>query len=284
MNVGAIGYNQTHEADFVMDRPDGSGCELFLHIRTPAVFELNGVKYKVRKGSIVLISPDTSFRYFGDGVNYCDDWIYYDITTEEKNRLIRDGVIFDRPIYLRSTDELGSIIHKITYEHYSADIYSKEMAKRYFEILFVKLIRLIKAGGDCPPGILSEKSTALSYLRSRIYADPCAFGSIEYMANYVNMSVSGLQHSYKKLFGVNISNDVIASRIERAKTLLSSTNLTIDKIADSSGYGCTYSFLRQFKERCGCTPTQYRKKALPDDELWGKIISESSESSESEED
>ena len=52
--------------------------------------------------------------------------------------------------------------------------------------------------------------------------------------------------------------DVINGRIENAKRLLSSTNLTVKEIAVKCGYGNEYNFMRQFKSRCGQTPTQYR--------------------------
>ena len=57
MKLGTIGYNYSHDADFVMDRPNGPGCWLMLIIKTPALFELNGISYSVRANSFVIISP-----------------------------------------------------------------------------------------------------------------------------------------------------------------------------------------------------------------------------------
>ncbi|MCR4741792.1 MAG: AraC family transcriptional regulator [Treponema sp.] len=52
--------------------------------------------------------------------------------------------------------------------------------------------------------------------------------------------------------------DVIAGRIEKAKKLLKTSNLTINEIASKCGYKTEYHFMRQFKEQTACTPTQYR--------------------------
>ena len=74
------------------------------------------------------------------------------------------------------------------------------------------------------------------------------------------MSRSGFQHLYKKMFGVSVTGDVISGRLERAKRLLSSTDLTVSEIASRCGYSNEFNFMRQFKDRVGRTPTQYRRQ------------------------
>lgn len=80
------------------------------------------------------------------------------------------------------------------------------------------------------------------------------------MAASVNMSCSGFQYLYKKIFGVSVINYVISGRVEPAKRLLSSTDLTVAEIALKCGYSTEYNFMRQFKSKTGKTPTEYRKQ------------------------
>ena len=70
---------------------------------------------------------------------------------------------------------------------------------------------------------------------------------------------SGFQHLYKRLFGVSVMSDVIKGRLDRAKRLLSSTNLTVREIGERCGYSNEFNFMRQFKDYVGKTPTEYRK-------------------------
>ena len=70
--------------------------------------------------------------------------------------------------------------------------------------------------------------------------------------------LAGFQHLYKKLFGTTVIKDIIEGRTKRAKRLLSSTRLTIKEISTRCGYTNEYSFMRQFKEQVGKTPTEYR--------------------------
>lgn len=267
MKVGSIGYNFPHTAEFVMDCPGGPGCWLFLHVRTPALFELGGKNYKVAKESAVLISPWTQCRYYGDGGIYVDDWIYFGMTSEDQQRLLDMGIVFDEPVKVEASLDMASTVHKLTFEHFSDDVYHDEMEGMYFDILFIKLARAFRSEQKAVQKLPAEKDSAMASIRQAIYRDPITFSSVKYIAERAQMSCSGLQHLYKRLFGVTVSSDIINSRLLRAKSLLSATSLTVDKVAESCGYSCTYSFLRQFKEKLGCTPTEFRKRSLPDDEL-----------------
>ncbi len=259
MKIGVIGYNYTHDAQFVMDCPNGPGCYLFLLVKTPSLFELNGEKYKVKPGSVIIISPTTQCRYCANGETYTDDWFYFEMSLQEKKSMVEKGIILDQPHYLKNVDELTRIIHIMSYEHYSAEMFHSEIEHKYADILIMKIIQMIKSGEYPSLKTVREKNSKLTYLRTRIYNMPESFQSIEEMADFMGISRSGLQHLYKKMFGVNIMSDVINSRIHNAKRLLISTDMTVSEIAERCGYGCEYSFLRQFKKECGCTPTEYRR-------------------------
>lgn len=271
MTVGSIGFNHSHDADFVMECPQGPGCWLFLHIRTPAKFTVDGIDYKVKKESAIIIAPTTPCTYSGDGGRYADDWIYFGMTDEDRARLENAGIVFNKPLYLGNTHDLAHTIHRITFEHYSSEVFHQEIEEKYFDILFIKLARAFVAESTTGEISSNEKGAIMAELRSAIYRDPITFSNVKFIAEHMNMSCSGLQHLYKRLFGVNVSSDIIASRILRAKELLVSTNLTLDRIAEGAGYSCTYSFLRQFKDKCGCTPTEFRRTAMTDYRLLREL-------------
>ena len=82
--------------------------------------------------------------------------------------------------------------------------------------------------------------------------------SIDRLAAEVGMSRSGFQHSYKKMFGVSPIFDIITSRLDKAKRLLSGTSMSVEEVSLSCGYRSSYSFMRQFRNKTGKTPTEYR--------------------------
>ena len=78
MKIGSIGYNYSHSDNFVMDRPGGNGCRLFLLIKEPSIFIIDGTEHKVKENSFVMFSPAVPCRYYGQGSVYTGDWIYFD--------------------------------------------------------------------------------------------------------------------------------------------------------------------------------------------------------------
>ena len=245
MKIGVIGHNYTHGADFVMDYPKGPGCYLFLLVKSPARFLLNGKKLRLEKNTILFFTPHTACRYAAENGTYTDDWFYCNMTPEEELALRNEGMPFDTPMQTQNAAELSELIR---IEH------------QYANILFMKIRREYTAGDHHSTLQLRDNNQQLTYLRMRIYQTPEQFGTVDSMLNFVSMSRSGLQHLYKKTFGVTVMTDVTCAKMQRAKELLSSTRLTVGEIAEQCGYGCTYSFLRQFKKNCGSTPSDFRKQ------------------------
>lgn len=79
------------------------------------------------------------------------------------------------------------------------------------------------------------------------------------MANEVMLSPAYFQILYKQAFGVTCMTDVIHTKIQTAKKLLTSTDMLVSEIADELGYNQVYHFIRQFKKITGITPGAFRK-------------------------
>lgn len=260
MDIGAVGYNYEHREKFVMDRPEGTGCFLLLIIKQPSVFEINGAAQNVAANSFVLFSPETPYRYYAAGDVYTDDWLYMNLDAAERERLAQLGIPCDTVLPLVNAEELSQLVRTIAYEFYSTDRYNAEILRHYAEILLLKLSRDIAMLSLARSKSGSDRYNTIFYLRNKIYAAPDEIPDVNGLAQLAGMSRSGFQHMYKRLFGVSVISDIIESRLNRAKRLLRSTDLGISDIALKCGYSNEYSFMRQFKERLGVTPTQYRSR------------------------
>lgn len=260
MKLGTIGYNYSHDADFVMDRPNGPGCWLMLIIKTPALFELNGKSYNVRANSFVMITPETPCKYRAAEETYTDDWIYFSADEADRRRFEELNIPLNEPVFLGDVETISHIVHILAFEHYGAEPFHSEIESHYGEILLYTVSRVIRSGMHISSKMFIEKNHRMTQLRTIIHTEPDRVMSIDEMAESVNMSRSGFQHLYKKMFGVSVINDLISARVERAKRLLSSTDLTVAEIAVKCGYSSEYNFMRRFKDRTGKTPTEYRKQ------------------------
>jgi len=77
--------------------------------------------------------------------------------------------------------------------------------------------------------------------------------------------VSGLpgrtfKRRFQKAAGMTPLEYVHALRLERAKTLLETTELKLEQIAEKVGYEDTGFFSRLFRRAVGLTPVQYRRR------------------------
>lgn len=259
MKIGAIGYNYEHDDTFYMDRPNGNGCYLMLLIKTHSLFEVNGIKFDVKPNSFIIFTPETPCKYCAAEKIYTDDWMFFELTEEDIDRIKSLKIPFNEIVYLGNIDELSQIVHVMAYEHYSSEFYHDEIENGYVEILLMKLGRLIQSRTYTAPRSIAERNGKFTQLRTRIFTMPNTITNVEDMAAEMGMSRSGFQHLYKKMFGVSVMTDVINGRLERSKRLLCATNLTVKEIAESCGYKCEYNFMRQFKSKYGKTPSEYRK-------------------------
>ena len=80
------------------------------------------------------------------------------------------------------------------------------------------------------------------------------------IASVLFISNSYFCRKFKKAFGDTFSNYLNLFRLEKAKTLLLHTNKQISQIASDCGFLSSSYFGKTFKEFCGVTPLNYRKK------------------------
>ena len=260
IKIGSIGYNCSHPEGFSVDWKDGPGAFILLLVKTPAEFVLDKTKHDVKAGSVVVISPKTPTFYRPTGCEYIDDWFYFDTDNGEKT-LADFGIPVDQPAFIGAADILSTMIFDMTVEFYSSELYHEEIVDLLTEVFFKRLGRILTKKLTYKPGLPEEKRTELANLRMRIYNDPSALPTVTGIAEEMNISISGLEHLYKKAFGTSIISDIVNSRVSMAKKLLMSSKMQVSEVAERCGYNSCYSFMRQFKLRTGVTPTAFRKFA-----------------------
>ncbi|MCR2807742.1 response regulator [Paenibacillus soyae] len=112
-----------------------------------------------------------------------------------------------------------------------------------------------------------NKETRLSPLVRRTkeligerYAEPSL--SLEGIANELNVSPVYLSRLFKQEAGASFISLLTQTRLKEAIRLLSETDLTMNEIAEKTGYESQHYFSTSFKKATGLPPNQYRKQQL----------------------
>ena len=121
----------------------------------------------------------------------------------------------------------------------------------------VQLIILKKTGTAAVSGSYTRESkvnNAVEYIQSsydqQIRADQAAA--------LCNLSTSRFLHVFKAETGLSFSGFILDFRLQRAKELLSHTNMPIEQVAWQAGFASRTYFARMFRRMAGISPREYR--------------------------
>jgi AraC family transcriptional regulator len=95
---------------------------------------------------------------------------------------------------------------------------------------------------------------AIDYIHTNLDRDL----SLAELASDVNISPTYFASLFKQATGISPYQYVIRQRVERAKVMLTKTNLTIADIALQVGFSSQSHLTQQFKRVTGLTPKQVR--------------------------
>lgn len=102
---------------------------------------------------------------------------------------------------------------------------------------------------------ISYLNIAFNYITDNYNVD----FSVEDVAKAANVSQNYLNLLFKKKFGVTVSKFVNNFRIEKARMLLTDTDLNIDEVRKQVGFNNKMNFNRNFYAVTGMSPREYRK-------------------------
>ena len=252
-----VGYNHRHDADFFVDRPNGSGDNLLLILRTEAIFTLNGEDVTLPANTFFLYPKDMPQHYrAAPQKTFANDWIHFLFEHDEPEWFRTKDIPAATPIPLRHIEFFSFCIKSIADENGTDHLHKSDSIGHYFWLMCNKVSEQIHEDAQLARSTHYEQ---LLVIRNKIYSMPYLNWSVDGASHEMNMSRSAFQHHYKEQFGVTFIQDLIASRTARAKMLLTTTNMTIQDIAEQCGYRNYEHFARQFRTCCGMPPGEYRK-------------------------
>lgn len=251
--------------------------------KTPFYISLAGVTYPSPTYHITRTKADTFvIEYVTDGagyvfadgkMNYIGKDTVYLLVSGEKHDYYADSENPFNKIFLNVSGEFCKQIilaYGLSGKHFFdgnglkptferiVDVIRSEMPDSEMQAvlqgIFVEIISKLSIAAQ--ENKHSEEARKLkNYLDSNI----SRLVSVKELAKTIFRSQDYCQKLFSREFGITPYAYQLERKMQTAKSLLTSTNLSIGEIAERLGYTDIHYFSNLFQKKCGCRPTEYRK-------------------------
>ncbi len=258
---GYTPISRSGRLDYYINRPDGmKGYIINLTLRGAGRVKAGEGFITCREGELLLFPPGVPHHYgrseqhdFWDHVwiyfiprPYWVDWLHWDHTTQQIGRTLCPDVATLEGIKNAFSDVI----------HHNSDTapLSEALAMNALEHLILRCFQLQPQSNH---HAVDPRINALcEYLNNNIAEDI----TIDALAKMVFLSPSRLAHLFRHEMGETILSWREKQRVNRARGLMQSTELSITNIAQAVGYGDAMYFSRIFRRHNGIPPREYKKR------------------------
>ena len=234
---------------------------------------VDGVKYNMSKGSVILIpsgtkycilSPECSVTYVAVNFDYTFEHSdkqtpippagvsLYDPLMQLEHISFNDMIGFDNIVYIEDLFNLSGTFLKLYYEYTHRMIYSNYITSNLLgEILFqcarMTYTKDFKTGSETINQIIDyinenyNKKITNKIIGNRFNLHP----------NYISSLVKGFT-------GMPLHQYVMYVRVSISVEMLSTQNYSISEIAEKCGFSNIYHFSKVFKKIIGVSPSKYK--------------------------
>lgn len=256
-------------------------ARLYLVTDGSAVVSHNNQTFELKKGHLYLIPPFTFSRYACDDnmeqyfVHFLEETgnglsifnikkIAFEIEANALDELLFERLLNINPQRGLIQDDPKAYDTRTTMLKF-AELNNNMQAPYFIEtqgILQILLSRFIKneasvLDNNSPPD--HKISTIVAYIHEHL-AEPL---TVNDLAKQVHLNVDYFSRLFQNQIGVRPVTYIMTKRIERAQLLLSTTDYSLQNIADMTGLPNISYFSRVFTRLTNKTPAAYRK------ENWG---------------
>lgn len=223
-------------------------------------YTVNNVTYKLKKNQGFLICPDVITYYEADEYNpWTYMWVGFNGVKAE-TYLNYANLNEENPIFEYSKDDgLKDNISEML--KLKETDYSNEL--KLEGLLYFFMSKLVETRKD----VCHEKackSTELYLEKSIEFIENNYSNNIKIndLASYIGINRSYLTHIFKKNINMSPQEFLVNYKIDKACSLLESTDLPIKVVANSIGYSDPLTFSKIFKKIKGESPKNYKDKRL----------------------
>lgn len=243
---------------------DHSAVEVVLTIEGTVTYTVDDTVYQVRKGEVLIIPPDMSHSLsMEEGSSR-----YLFLFEPDAIMTMRDiksiAMYFNKPFHLRDGSEAHVRIRELLLR--ARDAYEKR-EMMWNTVCYSCILRIYATlGQQYLSGIRPRTDDGMRNMDSEVITAVMTYINNHYreelfledVARFAGFSRYYFSRSFKRQTGYSFKDYLCQKRLQVAMDLLIRTNRSMRDVAIESGFGSVATFNRVFREKKGCTPTQYR--------------------------
>lgn len=248
--VSGIGIS---EPEYHIVRENGLASHQFLFVREGSgTFGIDGKSFPLNTGSILYAAKGVPHEYYPNGEVFTTNWVVF--RGEHLSELMKTLGFGEYGIAENSANEtVRSLFNILLSAAKEPDCDPEKCSRLLYEyILEMRRIFCTKHGSD--PSADSVTEAAVRYINEHFYED-ITLGAL---AALTNISEQHFCRLFKARFGLRPMEYVALKRISHAKSLLETTNESIARIGELSGYHDPNYFGIVFRRYESVSPSVYR--------------------------
>ena len=243
---------------------DHSAIEILLTLEGMVTYTIEDKVYQVRKGEILIIPQDTAHSLTMEEGSSRYLYLFEPDAIMTMRDIKSMAIYFNKPFHLRDGSDAHVRIRELLLR--AKDLYEKREL-RWNTACYSCILRVYATLGqrylsgirprtaDNMRNMDSEVINAVMTYINNHYREEL---SLENVAGFAGFSRYYFSRSFKKQTGYSFKDYLCQKRLQVAMDLLIRTNRSMRDVAIESGFGSVATFNRVFREKKGCTPTQYR--------------------------
>ena len=240
-----------YETNYHLKRDSFDSFLIFLITKGSCNIRLNNVTTTATKGDVVFIDCYSPHEY-GSSEEWEASWLHFDgtLSREYYNAIVQS---FGNVIVPRNAQTVEHALNKIceTFRN-GSPIREASISKYIVHILTELLLSGTKKNKTSIHSSTLEDT--ISYINEH-FAEQL---SLDDLAKNASLSPFYFTRVFTRETGMTPHRYLIATRLNSAKFLLKSTNISIKEVAFNSGFTSESSFCSTFKKWEHITPSEYR--------------------------
>ncbi len=220
---------------------------------------LNGNLYEIKKGSAYFLSPidfhEVTPKSTMELINISFDSCL--VSPEILKTIIYQKNNMITNLSMEDTDTVLMLTNILKNNFAITDTYSDINKQNLLESIMIILLRRMENTNNISLQVeLQPIYQCLQYLFLHFMESP----SLDMMAKISGYSIPYFSKKFHDITGKKYIDFLVSIKLNHAKMLLSSTQLSITEITSACGFNSISNFNRVFKNTIGISPSQYRNE------------------------